>query len=243
MITKIDKVLFIEENPPPWSQYESMGTRYINRFAIDEDDQFEIAAILRTSRNCRNCRFYVEEDLTNLWRINYFSKKSQNKLHLLWAGHSGKNSPFEKMGGMYLYGCESAMVTLLSMSKVNCVTKERFDLYHDKIKKDGSGDFSVGDDLETFIRRIKRGELAEKDIAERGEEKVSHLFRLLKKEERRKLNTKDEDLLYTFRDRNDADVPDKEWEKTEYKHLKFSYSWAYRRTTFVNSSIKQIDSD
>lgn len=184
MITKIDKVLIIEENPPPWSQYESMGTRYINRFAIDEDDQFEIAAILRTSRNCR---FYVEEDLTNENHQNYtktfnqfyFSKKFlQNQLHLLWAGYSGKYLPFEKMGGMYLYGCESAMATLLSMSKVNCVTKERFDVYHGKIKKDGSGDSSVGDDLETFIRKIKRGELVKKDIAERGEEKVSHLFLL-----------------------------------------------------------------
>ena len=32
------------------SELESIGTRYINRFAIDEEDQFEIAAVI--------CRIY-----------------------------------------------------------------------------------------------------------------------------------------------------------------------------------------
>ena len=38
--------MFIEDDPePPWYQARSIGMRYINLFAIDEVDQFEIAAI------------------------------------------------------------------------------------------------------------------------------------------------------------------------------------------------------
>ena len=219
----------------PWNHHESMAMRYINYFAIDEDDQFEIAGIFRTSRNCT---VHLNEDPTN-------------QLHLLWAGqpygHCGYNLPFEKevshLGKMTLYGCDSAMASLLSMSKVNCVTKERFENYHNKTNLPESEDFTVGDDLETFIRRIKKGKITQQSIPDRGEEKVSHLFRLLDKEERRKLDMKDQDFLHTFRDRNDADVPEGHWKNTDYKHLKFSYSWAYRRTTFVNQYTEQIDSD
>ena len=38
--------MFIEDDPePPWYQARSIGMRYINLFAIDEVDQFEIPAI------------------------------------------------------------------------------------------------------------------------------------------------------------------------------------------------------
>ena len=47
-------------------------------------------------------------------------------------------------------------------------------------------DFSVGEDLETFVRRIKNDQMIEPDYKE------SYLLRLLTKEERRKLDEKDQ---------------------------------------------------
>ena len=42
--------MFIEDDPePPWYQARSIGMRYINLFVVDEDDQFEIAAIYELS--------------------------------------------------------------------------------------------------------------------------------------------------------------------------------------------------
>ena len=39
---KLDKVCLFHKKRSPFDQYESIATRYINRFAIEEDDQFEI---------------------------------------------------------------------------------------------------------------------------------------------------------------------------------------------------------
>ena len=48
--------MFIEDDPEtPWFQGRSIGMSYINYFAIDEDDQFEIVAIHELS--------YSREDL------------------------------------------------------------------------------------------------------------------------------------------------------------------------------------
>ena len=39
---KFDEVCIFRKKRRPFDQYESIATRYINRFAIEEDDQFEI---------------------------------------------------------------------------------------------------------------------------------------------------------------------------------------------------------
>ena len=52
-------------------------------------------------------------------------------------------------------------------------------------------DLSVGEDLETFIKRIKNGGITKETLPGGKEEKELHLLCLLDKEERRKLDTKD----------------------------------------------------
>jgi len=63
---------------------------------------------------------------------------------------------------------------------------------------------------------------------------------LLDKEELQKLERKDEHFLNTFGrtlwehiSGKTADVDVEEWKESEYQHLKFSKSEAYRVTTFV----------
>ena len=105
-----------------------------------------------------------------------------------------------------------------------------------KIDNDERNDFSVGEDLETFVRRIKNGQLIE------AEYKESYLLRLLNKEERSKLDEKDQVFHNTFYGNhmmlplswlNNVDVPEREWKKTEYKHLKFSRSKGSRITAVI----------
>ena len=47
-------------SPQSQSEVESIGTRYINRFAIAEEDQFEIAAII-CKNDPINCMYYYED--------------------------------------------------------------------------------------------------------------------------------------------------------------------------------------
>ena len=104
-------------------------------------------------------------------------------------------------------------------------------------------DLSVGEDLESFIERIKNGEI-NKDTPDTkigkgfGDRKESFLLCLLDKEERRKLEQKDFDFMKTFHEEmfgKGADVPEAEWKASE-SNLKFSYSYCGRHTYFIDAS-------
>ena len=135
------------------------------------------------------------------------------------------------------------MFSKIWMSKEKCITKEKFDIEYEitndneenKIERD---DYSVGEDLDTLLRKIKNGEMTKETIPKDGEVKWSHLLCLLDRKERITLDKKDKDFLETFLHRNYADVPDGEWKQTEFKHLKFSRSIAGRQTHFIDTKVE-----
>lgn len=190
------------------------------------------------------------------------NKIFHTQLHIIWAkqyfyGKTPWGNEIIEIAepAIKRYGYESAMISLIAMRKDYCITKEQFDIEygikHDDEKNNVMNekerdDLSVGEDLETFIRRIKNGEI-EKETCPEGEMKKTHSLCLLDKDQRRKLDRKDQDFLRTFEwghisilpDRIGlADVTVEEWKKTEYKHLKFSKSSAWRRTIFVQAEIE-----
>ena len=73
------------------------------------------------------------------------------------------------------------------MHRLNCITKEKFEeMYKTEEESETRMDFSVGEDLETFIERIKHGEINKDTIPERGDRKESFLLCLLDEKERKK---------------------------------------------------------
>ena len=84
------------------------------------------------------------------------------------------------------------------------------------------------------MNKIKNGEITKETCPKVGEIKQSFLFCLLNKEERKKLRMKDENFLKTFSTGERCDVPNEEWKKSEYKHLKYSKSLTIRQSTFVD---------
>ena len=80
------------------------------------------------------------------------------------------------------------MVSKINMFKFDCITKEKFDKLYgitngeekNRIDNDKRDDLSLGEDLETFIRRIKNGEVTTETIPEKGEYKRSHLICMLR---------------------------------------------------------------
>ena len=91
-------------------------------------------------------------------------------------------------------------------------------------------DLSVGEDLETFIERIKNGEInKELDF------KSSFFLCLLDKVERKKLEEKNEDFMKTFLWGRKADVSEAEWKESE-SNLKFSRSVCLRFTYLIDAS-------
>ena len=116
------------------------------------------------------------------------------------------------------------------MGKNKCITKEEFEeMYQTQEESETRMDLSVGEDVETFIERIKNGE-----IDTRRDYKNSFLLCLLNKEERKKLEQKDEDFMKTFASR-EADVPEAEWIASE-SNLKFSRSSCSRKTYLIDAS-------
>ena len=121
------------------------------------------------------------------------------------------------------------------MRKNNCITEENFEeMYQTKEESETRMDLSVGEDLETFIERIKNGKINKDTIPVDGEEKESFLLCLLDKEERKKLEQKDGDFMKTFFYGREADVPEAEWKASE-SNMKFARSKCWRDTYFIDA--------
>ena len=56
---------------------------------------------------------------------------------------------------------------------------------------------------------------------------------LLDKEERKKLDKKDEAFMQTFNHGREADVPEAEWKDSE-SNLKYALSYCWRETYFID---------
>ena len=136
------------------------------------------------------------------------------------------------------FGCKSAILSMIAMGKYNCITKEKYEeMYKTNEESEKRMDLSVGEDLETFIGRIKNGEINKDTISENGEYKNLFLLCLLDKEERKKLEQKDYDFMETFTDHvhgGEADVPEAEWKASE-SNMKFARSECWRRTYFIDA--------
>ena len=143
------------------------------------------------------------------------------------------------------FGRRSAILSLIYMSKNNCITKEKYDDLYEKIEDNFERrDLSVGEDLETLMRRIKNHKMNKDSIPFDGDFKESFLLCLLDKEERKKLEQKNEAFLQTFNlhDIGKADVREKDWKLSE-SNSKFSRSNCRRLTFFIEASTKYSNSD
>ena len=179
----------------------------------------------------------------------------QNQLHVLLAG-GASIAKFRRImccikESMKRYGYESAWFTRISSHKLRCVTKEFVDIEYPVPNHEAEHQIkanedkrrlmvlqvSVGQDLEEFYSRIKRGKITKET---NGETKFLKLFCLLNKEDRRKIDRGDEDFVKTFF-HSDPDVPHDEWKRNESKHLKFSSHSASRKTAFVDIGDKTLD--
>ena len=135
-------------------------------------------------------------------------------------------------------GYTSAILSSIIMSKHNCITKEKFDeLYKTNEGSEERTDLSVGEDLETFIENIKTGEMNRNTFPTGKDHQKTFLLCLLDKEERSKLERKDEAFMRTFDCYPSTflpvDVPEAEWKASE-SNLKFSKSNCYRSTFIID---------
>ena len=138
------------------------------------------------------------------------------------------------------FGYTSAILSSIFMAKHNCITKEKYEeMYKTNEESEKRMDLSVGEDLETFIGRIKNGEINKDTIPENGDREYTFLLCLLDEEERKKLEQKDYDFMETFFDHGyegrEADVPEAEWKASE-SNMKFARSYCRRATYFIDAS-------
>ena len=163
-----------------------------------------------------------------------------NELHFILPYYSVASSYDVHKGikkALKKFNCKSAILSLISMNKSYCITMEKYDkMYKTNEESDKRKDLSVGEDLETFIGRIKNGEINKETIPKFGEWEKMFLLCLLDKEERKKLEQKDDDFMKTFffGDVGKADVPEAEWKASE-SNMKFAQSWCFRRTYLIDA--------
>ena len=220
-----------------------MAKKYMNRFAIEEDDQFEI--------HVKACTGQHDIDEDHFWKgldMEYLLHPNQddivfNPIHFIVAGdleieyHDDKLKKMKECIEKVLrkFSRPSAILSLIHMRKLNCITRERYEkMYLTNEKTEERMNLSVGEDLETFIEKIKNGEVRKSTIPDEGDYEGTFLLNLLDKEERKQLEHKDVAFLKTF-DFNkigEVDVPEAEW-KSSKSNSKFARSYCSRRTYFI----------
>ena len=164
-----------------------------------------------------------------------------NQLHFILPSYNYSRHDVKKgiKKALKKFGCTSAILSEIGMTKYNCITKEKYEeMYKTDEESEKRMDLSVGEDLETFIGRIKNGEINKDTIPEHGagDWNKTFLLCLLDKEERKKLEQKDYDFMETFalNDVGQADVPEAEWKASE-SNMKFARSNGYRATYFIDA--------
>ena len=246
-----------------------MTKKYTNRFAIDEDDQFEIHVKDYTGQDdIDEGDFYkavqemilkenTEEEnkdamsfgisfgfMRCVLRPNQ-DNTAFNPIHFIVAGDfeiEYHDDNLKKMKeciekALRKFFRPSAILSLIHMRKLNCITKERYEkMYKTNEKTEERMDLSVGEDLETFIEKIKNGEVSKSTIPDEGDYEGTFLLNLLDKEERKKLEHKDGAFmkLFDFHKIGEVDVPEAEWKSSE-SNSKFARSYCSRRTYFISN--------
>ena len=136
------------------------------------------------------------------------------------------------------FGYTSAILSKIDTTKYNCITKEVYEkMYKTNEENQNRKDLSVGEDLETFIERIKNGQINKDTIPWSGDGGETFFLCLLDKKERKKLEQKDYDYMKTFREHfygGEADVPEAEWKASEFNR-KFARSRCTRQTYFIDA--------
>ena len=144
---------------------------------------------------------------------------------------------------MRFYGLESTMLSIIYMHKNNVITKEDYiNEYQTNKDLETRDDLSVGEDLETFKKRILNVEMTREMISERGELKGNFLICLLDGIDRLRLDSKDEEYLTTYWDNEseEVDIPLEEWNKSK-SNLKFASSVSWRATYVIEISESDIN--
>ena len=119
-------------NPHKYIQHESLGRLYVNRFAIDEEDQFEIRGVYRLP--LEGIKFLTtlhEASINSIMQIHRSDETFSYQLHILWASCFGFHEHLDSVFQLCLKfnGVKSAMISILEMSKYDCITKAGFDKF------------------------------------------------------------------------------------------------------------------
>ena len=140
------------------------------------------------------------------------------------------------------FGYTSAILSFIGSDKHECITKEKYDeMYKTNEESEKRMDLSVGEDLETFIEKIKIGKI---NISWKTDRSETFLLCLLDGAERRKLEQKDQAFMEKFFNHHlekmkiplwegvQVDVPEAEWKASE-SNLKFASYRCRRKTYFI----------
>ena len=136
----------------PYAQHESLGKLYVNRFAIDEEDQFEILGVYPLAPEDIDCltKPDINNEIMKAIQIHRSGGTFSYQLHILWASCTGFHEDIHSLFDLFIkchgslvynnamdysctsiiaHGVKSAMVSILEMTKYDCITKVGFDQF------------------------------------------------------------------------------------------------------------------
>ena len=205
----------------------------MNQFTIDEESQFEIQDLYQiegsfTAESLKDhLQKLFDEAIQKYIDKQHIFQNYSNTLHIIWAKYNdGRNYDYLHLlqDRCSSFGLSFGLISFVDMQKINCVTKEAVEKHYQ-----GRGilpAISVGEDLESFIQRIRLGEC----IRFETDSNTSFQFNLLSDFEEQKLENEDQKFLQSFQLASpDISAADMLVSKSKLKFAKFLYS----RTTHL----------
>ena len=250
----------IEPDNSSKENYNSVAMSFLNRFATDENDQFEVYAFHRMTV-IPKLEYYdgsnIEKAVQKYAEQSKRDETDKNIVHFIFAADlhvHGENIVETIKNEMAKLGLKKGMVTFLQRQRYHCVTKETYEqlytqggiLRHERVGKRGLSsqvtdllgrkvELSFGDDLEDFLNRIKNNQASVHELGPEGEWINTFHLSLLSPEKKRKLANNDQGYFASFHN-GYPDVPEKEMIKSESKS-KYEFSVCRRVTCIISPEI------
>ena len=266
-LEKQNLILFMVDSDEPQSSENykfitPIGTKFLNRFVVEENDQFEVYGLYRIN-SClisplsvksakdevswvRDGVSLIEKAVQKYAEESKQDKADKNTVHFIWACPSFKREYLDLVNSMnnemLRFGLKKGMISFIEEERYHCITNEECQqLYRQGGQIHGKDLWlSFGDDLENFLTQIKN------DMHERFTPGIIEFFdlintfhvSLLSPDQKRNLAMNDRDYNCTFLNLK-PDVPKEEMAKSDSKS-KYAFSSCSRKTHTISPQCLRV---
>ena len=188
-LEKQNLILFVVDSDEPQSSenykfISPIGTKFLNRFVVEENDQFEVYGLYRINsclisplsvKSAKDEVSWLRDGVSLIKKaVQKYAEESKqdkadkNTVHFIWACPSFKGEYWDLVKSMndemLRFGLKKGMISFLEEERYHYITKEECQQLYTQGGQINRKKLrlSFGDDLEYFLTQIKNNDMHQK---------------------------------------------------------------------------------